>query len=68
MNHLRTIRSNRVKKPYIVLPVGKYPDGEEDYWAFSTKEKAFKEAAQLSKAYKENYWVVEVSYKPLLGP
>lgn len=70
MSHLRTIRAKRVNKPYVVILQGQYPQdgGSVGYWNFATKSIAFREAAKLSAEFGEPYWVLEVSYKPLLGP
>ncbi len=69
--HLRTIRAKRVKKPYLVLPRGEYPDPDDydpEICAFATKEGAFRQVRFMEKQYEEKYWVVEASFKPLLGP
>ncbi len=67
MRQLRTIRAKRAKKPYWVLRVGHYPEAGEDYFSYTTKAKAFERARDLAEQFGEEYWVIEVSFKPLLG-
>ncbi len=68
---LKTIRAKRIKKPYLVLEFGKYPEiGSTDHGAipYSSKEAAFDAVRTLNTKFPDSkYWVVEVSFKPLLG-